>query len=79
MEAPGTADGLLRQDEWLVCLGSRRRGIRRSVSVSGSGRARSGLDFRGVTMTVVPWSNQLHRGHERDVVAQEEAKRGAAG
>ena len=52
MEAPGTADVLLRQDEWLVSLASRRTGIRRSVSVGGSAGARSGVDFRGVTDVV---------------------------
>ena len=49
VEAPGTADGLLRQDEWLVCMASRRSGTCRSVSVGDGFRAGSDVDFRGVT------------------------------
>jgi hypothetical protein len=51
VEAPGTADGLLRQDEWLVCMASRRSGIRRSMSLGGSFRAGSDVvGFRRVTV-----------------------------
>jgi len=50
VEAPGTADGLLRQDGWLVCLASRRSGIRRSVSLGDGSGAKASVDFRGLTV-----------------------------
>ena len=50
MEAPGTADGLLRQDGWLVCLASRRSGMRRSGSLGDGSGAKAGVDFSGVTV-----------------------------
>jgi hypothetical protein len=61
VEAPGTADGLLRRDERLVCLASRRSDIRRLVSLGGSGGARSGVDFRGMTVVMSVCRNRWAR------------------